>query len=200
MTPTLNSLRYSGLIMQPSPYDQPVMQPSPYAQPVMIDPLTGMPSNVIIVQQPSGAPTVMGILIIIYGSLGILSSIAGMFGGALLSGIAPDPETEALYDDVLTLIIVVSVIGLITSIGYIISGIWMKNRQTRGVHLCLIIIGLEFLVSVTTSIMFPELAEFNNSTVGMDIAFSGVGSIFCGVLAAIPLMVTNSGMDGSRLF
>ena len=35
---------------------------------------------------------------------------------------------------------------------------------------------------------------------GVDIAFSGVCTLICGVIAAIPLMVSGSGMDDSKLF
>ena len=35
---------------------------------------------------------------------------------------------------------------------------------------------------------------------GVDIAFTGVCTLICGVIAAIPLMVSGSGMDDSKLF
>ena len=44
-------------------------------QSIMIDPMTGLPQNVIIIQQPSAGPKVVGILVIIWGVLSILQEV-----------------------------------------------------------------------------------------------------------------------------
>ena len=191
MTPMLNSLRYSGLIMQPSPYDQPVM----------IDPMTGMPSNVIIVQQPSAAPTVMGILIIIYGALiGIISLIA-LLGMSMLM----DPNSE-FYEPVYgenSGILYGSMIMNIVLMGALVAGgILILKRQSRGMHLCWLAIGLIFALDMVIELGFPQIsaADPNSFGTGINVAINAVCNMICGVLVAIPLMITNSGMDDSRLF
>ena len=55
-------------------------------QQIIIDPNTGLPQNVIIIQQPSSAPKIIGIFIIIFGAITILGEVASLgdtisFGG-----------------------------------------------------------------------------------------------------------------------
>ena len=65
-------------------------------QTVIIDPNTGLPQNVVIIQQESSAPKVVGILIIIYGAImGVLTLIA-MLGVSLIT----DPDSEIYCKDV----------------------------------------------------------------------------------------------------
>lgn len=177
------------------------MQPSPYDQPVMIDPMTGMPSNVIIVQQPSAAPTVMGILIIIYGALiGIISLIA-LLGMSMLM----DPNSE-FYEPVYgenSGILYGSMIMNIVLMGALVAGgILILKRQSRGMHLCWLAIGLIFALDMVIELGFPQIsaADPNSFGTGINVAINAVCNMICGVLVAIPLMITNSGMDDSRLF
>ncbi|MGB1660225.1 MAG: hypothetical protein ACPHHS_07000, partial [Candidatus Poseidoniaceae archaeon] len=44
----------------------------------------GAQPQMIMLQQPSSAPKVIGIFVIIYGALNALGGIIGVFGGALL--------------------------------------------------------------------------------------------------------------------
>ena len=43
-------------------------------QPIIIDPNTGLPQNVMIIQQESSGPQVIGILVIIYGAIGMMGA------------------------------------------------------------------------------------------------------------------------------
>ena len=52
-------------------------------QQVIVDPLTGMPQNVLIIQQPSNAPKIVGILVIIWGSVLTIISLIGLLGLSL---------------------------------------------------------------------------------------------------------------------
>jgi hypothetical protein len=177
------------------------MQPSPYDQPVMIDPMTGMPSNVIIVQQPSSAPTVMGILIIIYGAgIGILS-LVGLLGMSMLMDPNSDlyiPEygenSGVLYGSMIMNIILMGML--------VAGGVLILKRQSRGIHLCWLAIGLIFALDMILELAYSEIsaADPNSFGTGINVAINAVCNIVCGVLVAIPLMITNSGMDGSRLF
>jgi hypothetical protein len=162
----------------------------------MIDPMTGMPSNVIIVQPPSAAPTVMGILIIIYGAIfGLLSLISLVFISAVISEV---PE----LDDIIGVIYGSMILNLILMGMLVIGGVLILKRKSIGMHLCWLSIGLGFVLNLVLEIAYPEFAAADSYSfgTGINIAMNAVCSLFCGVLVAIPLMITNSGMDGSRLF
>ena len=130
------------------------MQPDPYGQPqqVMIDPNTGLPSNVIIMQQPSQAPQVVGILIIIYGVLNVLGSLLGLFGASMLSSVELD---DPLLEEYSMQMMVFSLVAIVLSAVTIISGVWINNRQTRGVHLAWVTIGLSMLMSFIQGAIIP---------------------------------------------
>ena len=100
-------------------------------QQIIIDPNTGLPQNVMIIQQESSAPQVVGILVIIYGAIGCLGAALGIFGSSLLASEIDD----ALFDEYATQLIIFSVLSGILSIATIISGVWINNKQTRGIQL-----------------------------------------------------------------
>ncbi|MDP6864905.1 MAG: hypothetical protein QGG96_05785, partial [Candidatus Poseidoniaceae archaeon] len=178
-----------------------IMQPSPYDQPVMIDPMTGMPSNVIIVQQPNASPTVMGILIIIYGAGVSLLSLLALIG----LGMMMDSNSE-LYDPVFAnnsgVIYGSMILNLILMGMLVFGGVLILKRKSRGIHLCWLAIGLIFALDMIVELTYPEIsaADPNSFGTGINVAINAVCNIVCGVLVAIPLMITNSGMDDSRLF
>tara|TARA_B100000530_G_scaffold268657_1_gene181233 strand:- start:394 stop:930 length:537 start_codon:yes stop_codon:yes gene_type:complete len=175
------------------------MQPDPYGQPqqVMIDPNTGLPSNVIIMQQPSQAPQVVGILIIIYGVLNVLGSLLGLFGASMLSSVELD---DPLLEEYSMQMMVFSLVAVVLSAVTIISGVWINNRQTRGVHLAWVTIGLSMLMSFIQGAIIPaELTDPSGLGQMIGIVMNLVCTMICGVIVAIPLMVANSGMDQSSL-
>tara|TARA_B100001778_G_C18565789_1_gene620045 strand:- start:346 stop:882 length:537 start_codon:yes stop_codon:yes gene_type:complete len=175
------------------------MQPDPYGQPqqVMIDPNTGLPSNVIIMQQPSQAPQVVGILIIIYGVLNVLGSLLGLFGASMLSSVELD---DPLLEEYSMQMMVFSLVAIVLSAVTIISGVWINNRQTRGVHLAWVTIGLSMLMSFIQGAIIPaELTDPSGLGQMIGIVMNLVCTMICGVIVAIPLMVANSGMDQSSL-
>ena len=176
------------------------MQPDPYGQQqqVMIDPNTGLPANVIIMQQPSQAPQVVGILIIIYGGLNVLASLLGLFGASMLGSVEVDDS--ALLDEYSMQLMVFSLAALVLSAVTIVSGVWINNRQTRGIHLAWVAIGLSMLMSFIQGAIVPtELTDPSGYGQMFGIVANVVCTMICGVIVAIPLMVANSGMDQSSL-
>ena len=175
------------------------MQPDPYGQPqqVMIDPNTGLPANVIIMQQPSQAPQVVGILIIIYGVLNVLGSLFGLFGASMLGSMELD---DPLLEEYSMQLMVFSLAALVLSAVTIVSGVWINNRQTRGIHLAWVTIGLSMLMSFIQGAIVPtELTDPSGYGQIFGIVANVVCTMICGVIVAIPLMVANSGMDQSSL-
>ncbi len=186
--------------MQPDLQGQPTQDPYGQPQPVMIDPVTGMPANVIMIQPTSGAPKVIGIFIIIFAVLSGLASIASI-GDALAIG---------------GLFLVLHSIGILVSVGTGVGGAMMVQYQKRGVHLVLAMIFIGLIIGVANMTMFDDLLEqqdgdmtveeqeFMDANSGL---FAGIGMAvtiicqgLCGLIVAIPLMVSNNGLDDSKLF
>ena len=94
----------------------------------------------------------------------------------------------------------------------------MTNYQKRGVHISLVLIAISAIVGMAAIMMMPDIlddiAEEENLTAeerdDLD-EYSGtvmaIGAIFvlicngiCGLIIAIPLMISNNGLDNSSLF
>ena len=180
-------------------YANPVM---PQPQQIIIDPNTGLPQNVIVIQEPSGGPKVVGILVIIYGVFSILGEVISIgdtldFGGFFIA---------------------MSLVNVGLSAGFIAGGIMMTNYQKRGVHLSLILVAISTIVGIVAIMMMPDiiddLAEEEDLTAeereGLEAytgTIMGLGAIFvvicngiCGLIIAIPLMISDNGLDNSSLF
>ncbi len=156
------------------------------AQPMM----GGMPGNVIIVQQPSGAPKVIGILSIIYGFFGVLGSLMIVILGAssLGSVVTEDVENSSLM--------ILAIIGFLSGSAWIVAGVWINGRQRRGIHLAWLILILEFIVDIVFNSLIGGMQGVEGA---IGIGASVLGTGICGVIIAIPLMVSNSGLDDSSL-
>jgi hypothetical protein len=171
-------------------------------QQIVIDPNTGLPQNVIIIQQPSSGPKIIGIFIIIFGAITILGEVASLgdtisFGGLFL---------------------VFSAVNVIVGGGYIAGGYMIQAYQKRGVHLSLLILVVSTIVGVLMLTMMPGLIDDIAEDEGLTDddreqleansgLIAGVGAIFivicngiCGLIIAIPLMISNNGLDDSKLF
>ena len=181
--------------MQPNPAPEPVIFGEP--QQMMIDPNTGLPQNVLIIQSPSAAPKVIGILVIIYGAIVALGSVLGLVGTSLLASVEIDDD---LITEYATHIMIFSFLSLILSVGTIVSGVWINQRRTKGIHLGLIVIAATFVISVIQQFTLPpELVETFGGTAA-DLGIELVCNAICGLIVAIPLMISNNGLDDSKLF
>ena len=177
-------------------------QGMPQPQQIIINPNTGLPQNVIIIQEPSAGPKVVGILVIIWGGFTILGEVIGIGSTLELGGF----------------FIAMSLVNIGLSVGFILGGIMMTNYQKRGVHLSLVLIAISAIVGMAAIMMMPDIlddiAEEENLTAeereGLDEyagTVMGIGAIFvlicngiCGLIIAIPLMISNNGLDDSSLF
>ncbi len=170
-------------------------------QTVMIDPNTGLPQNVIFIQQPSAGPKVVGILIIVFGVITIIGEVFNIGDTIALGG----------------LFIVLSVANVGISGGLIAGGAMMTNYQKRGVHLSLLMIVISTIIGVVSLTMMPgmlddlaeeeglsdqereELDQLSGAVVGFGAIFLVLCNGICGLIIAIPLMITNNGLDDSSL-
>jgi len=174
----------------------------PQPQQIIINPNTGLPQNVIIIQEPSGGPKVVGILVILWGVFTILGEVIGIsdtleFGGYFIA---------------------MSIVNVGLSAGFIAGGIMMTNYQKRGVHLSLVMVAISAVIGIAAIMMMPDIiddlaeeeeltAEEREDVEAYSGAIMGLGAIFvvicngiCGLIIAIPLMISNNGLDNSSLF
>lgn len=177
-------------------------QGMPQPQQIIINPNTGLPQNVIIIQEPSGGPKVVGILVILWGVFSILGEVIGIsdtleFGGYFIA---------------------MSIVNVGLSAGFIAGGIMMTNYQKRGVHLSLVMVAISAVIGIAAIMMMPDIiddlaeeeeftAEEREDVEAYSGAIMGLGAIFvvicngiCGLIIAIPLMISNNGLDNSSLF
>ena len=170
----------------------------------MTDPYQAQ-GQMIFVQPPSGAAKVMGILIIIYASFGLLGALASLLGGSFfeaLLGEVASQDPDALGFDPAGFgqyMMLTGLIGLVTSAGTLLGGIWTMQYQRRGVHLGLAMIVASFVLGLILAFMYPEFSD-SGFGMGATVIMSVLGSGFCGLMVAIPLMVSNNGLDDSSLF
>ena len=177
-------------------------QGMPQPQQIIIDPNTGLPQTVIIIQEPSGGPKVVGILVILWGVFSILGEVIGIndtleFGGYFIA---------------------MSIVNVGLSAGFIAGGIMITNYQKRGVHLSLVMVAICAVIGIVAIMMMPDIIDDLVEEEGLtdeereDVeaysgAIMGLGAIFvvicngiCGLIIAIPLMISNNGLDNSSLF
>ena len=94
----------------------------------------------------------------------------------------------------------------------------MTNYQRRGVHLSLAMIVVSAIVGIFVIMMMPgilddvaeeenltaeereELDKFTGTIMGVGAIFVVICNGICGLIIAIPLMISNNGLDNSSLF
>ena len=163
-----------------------------------------MPTGQLIyLQPPSSAPKVIGILVIIYAVFGVLGNLFG-----LLSSLSMSNSTLIAFD----------VVNLGAGVATLVGGVMLVKYQRKGVMLLLVAIGLSTAVGVGQMTMTEEiydqmLADEDISQEEYDMIMEtsgliqGIGTVMvvlcggmCGLIVAIPLMVSNNGLDDSKLF
>ena len=179
---------------------------APMNQDTLLTGTTQMPTGQLIyLQPPSSAAKVVGILSVIYGFIfGISFNILSLFGSSELG--------SATF-------IALDVVNIIAGGGMLIGGVMMINYQRRGIILLFCAIALTTLVGVAQISMvdtaYDQMLENGDisqeeydavQNVG-DGVVAGVGMVIlafcnalCGLIVAIPLMVSNNGLDDSKLF
>lgn len=163
-----------------------------------------MPTGQLIyLQPPSSAPKVIGILAIIYSVVFVLLDLDG-----LLSSLSMSNST----------LITFGVVNLGAHLATLVGGVMLVKYQRKGVMLLLVAIALSTAVGVGQLTMTEEiydqmLADEDITQEDYDLImennrlFQGIGTVMvvlcggmCGLIVAIPLMVSNNGLDDSKLF
>ena len=166
---------------------------------IIIDPNTGLPQNVIIMQQPSSAPKVVGILVIIWGSIFTILSAIGVIGLSLYTDSDSDLYVKQVADSP-TILYLITGVSIFAFIGQIVGGSFMVQKKKMGIFItwaCLVVL---FIGDIATELVYPDLtaSQAGDLGTGLNLGFSAVCSGICGLLVAIPLMVSGNGMDGQN--
>lgn len=169
------------------------------SEPVMI---TGMPQQItgtqhqmIMMQQPSSAPKVIGVFVIIWGALQILSVISSSFINDVLPEASQVDTTMEWYDYLF------SILSVMFGLGFIFAGNAISNRQRFGVHLTwgLLSVGLVLGIVMAFFEPMPDAPDGQEVDKSIFLGLAIGGQLFCnaicGLLAAIPLMANNTLME-----
>ncbi len=172
---------------------------NPSSDPVMI---TGMPQQIsgtqhqmILMQQPSSAPKVIGVFVIIWGALQVLATFGGLFANEAISDLTQVDATMEWYDYLFSLI------SIAFGLGFIYAGYAITNRQKFGVHLTWILLSVGLVLGIVMAFFepmpdAPDGQEVNKSLyLGIAIGGQLFCNAICGLLAAIPLMAGNTLME-----
>ena len=111
-----------------------------------------------------------------------------------------------------------SILNLGISAGFIVGGAMMTNYQMRGVQISLAMIVVSTIVGLAMFALMPdllddladeedltseereELDEYGGLVMGVGAIFTVICNGICGLIIAIPLMISNNGLDKSSLF
>ena len=162
--------------------------------------ISAQQNQMVLMQKPSEAPKIIGVLVILWGGFTILLTLASPFVNESINNLLPEEERADLTMG--TIDYITSFVSVLIGLGYIYSGNLMVKRQRSGVNLTLGIIAVSFLIQVII-FLFEPIPKTYEDAEGM---YYGIGigsSIFCGamccLLAAIPLMVNNAQLEPVNL-
>jgi len=166
---------------------------TPYGQPV------------VYAGQPSQAAKVIGILLMIYGGFGVISGVvtaAGMsYFNSYMSDLGGEDLTE--YMPPTWIYVVQGLVGSIAGVAYLYSGWLIQSFKKKGFWIAWAALGLGYIMSIVVAAATPypsdiygDEAEFTRMMgIGSSAVCGLFGAAFCGVILAIPLFITNNGME-----
>lgn len=151
-------------------------------------------------QQPSQAPKIVGVLVIVWGGFIILSTLASPVLNDFLNSLLPEEDqvdlTMSLADYIL------GFISILMGLGYIYAGNLMTKHQRHGIHLAFGLIVVSTVIAISTLLLEPVPSTQKEAAglyYGLGIGIQLFCSTMCFLIAAIPLMVGNSQLEPVRL-
>ena len=167
---------------------------APMNQGTMLTGTTQMPTGQLIyLQPPSSAAKVMGILLIIWGALQGLGLLGLLFEPV-------DPITDEIIDYPVAAKAMDGLSSVAGLVGFVAAGIFLTRYEKRGVWLAMGVIGAQFVLGMASfaagtpdgglGSMFGDEAAF-----GIWAGVSAFCSGLCALIVAIPLMVSNNGLQ-----
>lgn len=166
---------------------------TPFGQPVVY---TG---------QPSQAAKVIGILLMVYGGFSIITGIltaAGMsYFNSYMSNLGGEDFTE--YMPPTWIYVVQGLASSIAGVAWLYSGWLIQSFKKKGFWIAWAALGLTYIMSIVVTAATPYPSDIYGDDAGI-IRMTTIGSsavcglfsaAFCGVLLAIPLFISNNGME-----
>ncbi|HHZ74384.1 MAG TPA: hypothetical protein EYN58_04265 [Candidatus Poseidoniales archaeon] len=166
---------------------------TPYGQPV------------VYAGQPSQAAKVIGILLMIYGGFAVISGIVTAAGMSYFNSYMSDMAGEDIsgYLPPTWIYILQGLVASIAGVAYLYSGWLIQSFKKKGFWIAWAALGLTYIMNIVVAAATPypsdiygDEAEFTRM-MGIGAAAVGglCGTAFCGVILAIPLFITNNGME-----
>ena len=166
------------------------MQPQDAQMMGQVAPAGAMGQQVIIVQNKSGGPKVFGIVAIIIGLLGVLSSF-GQFG----------TDTEGFGGTATAMVYVTALMSLASSglflyagvllFGYKKSGVWFGFGAV-GIGVLSTLINVFIVVKETEKIFGEDAAGFVGQ---LGLIWAGVQAVCCSMIVALPLLMNGADLE-----
>ena len=146
----------------------------------------------------SSLPKVMGILMMIYGTIMGLLSVLGML--AVGSAISMYEEMGVEFSTGFVYLESLTAIGVNFVVAY--AGYQVLNYQKSGVKIGLYAIGVQLLVSLIGSLLYADMmAEAAGDSAlggmmgGLDAFLSVFCAAICGLLVALPILASGDSME-----
>ena len=162
--------------------------------------ISAQQNQMVLMQKPSDAPKIIGVLVILWGGFTILLTLASPFVNESINNLLPEEDRLDLTMNAFDYFI--ALVSILTGLAFIYSGSLLTKRQRFGVQLTFGIIIFSFIFSLITFLLEP-VPPSQEDAPGMHYGL-GIGfQIFCGaicfLLAAIPLMVNNAQLEPVNL-
>ena len=166
---------------------------TPYGQPV------------VYAGQPSQAAKVIGILLMIYGGYSVITGIATAAGMSYLNSYISNMSGEDIseYMPPTWIYIVQGLVASIAGIAHLYSGWLIQSFKKKGFWIAWAALGVAYIMSIVVAAATPypsdiygdDAGSLQMITVGSTAVCGLFGAAFCGVILAIPLFITNNGME-----
>ena len=160
--------------------------------------ISGTQHQMILMQQPSSAPNVIGIFVIIFGGIILLLTLGGSFILELLPEESQVDVSNEWYD------YIILILTLSIGLGFIYSGMEITKRKKAGVRLTWLLLLIWTVTNIVGTLLEPVPDPGNGQEVNLPVLYGAVigfqlfCGVICGLMAAIPLMVNNAFMEPSN--
>ena len=108
--------------------------------------ISAQQNQMVLMQKPSDAPKIIGVLVILWGGFTILLTLASPFVNESINNLLPEEERADLTMG--TIDYITAFVSVLIGLAYIYSGNLMVKRQRFGVNLTFGIIAISFLDSI----------------------------------------------------
>lgn len=157
----------------------------------------------VYMKPPSEAAKIIGILVMVYGGLalagGLLSAVAGPLFNEWMNSMDPNFQDFSSPNWVY---IVQGLLAVIYGAGYLYSGWLIQNYNRRGIYFVWGILVVSMLLALVVAAVqpYPDVEGMDSESLRLiSVGAAALGGIcgvgICGLLAAIPLFMSNHGME-----